>query len=74
MATLSGVLRTYSSKWYPRTILRASKKNNFVPYEIVANNADEWYGVIWLNKATDATAGGSGITITSNSSTVAFTE
>ena len=74
MATLSGVLRAYSSKWYPRTILKASKKNNFVPYEIIANNADEWYGVIWLNKATDATSGGSGITITDNSSSVAFAE
>ena len=33
----------------------------------------DWFGKIWLNKASDVTEGGSGITLTAGSSTVSVT-
>ncbi len=80
MATISGTLKAYSGKWWPRKVIRASKAFGFVPYEITgpwvnaAPGNRDMFGVVWIKKVAVAGSGGTPITITDDSSTIVVTE
>lgn len=78
---ISCTLKAFPGKWYPRKVIRPSKMFGYVPFEVKAPAAydngspDRYdvYGVIWINKASLVGSGGTGTTITDDSSTCVIT-
>ncbi len=75
MATLTTTISAATNRWYPRDVMRASKKCLAVPFKINADAVNGIMGgIVYLNRATVVGAGGSIITITDASSSLVITE
>lgn len=79
MGTISGTLGAPSKGWF-KALAKASAASGLIAFPITGpENASEptgrsMLGVILLNKASVVGQGGTGITITADSSTVVVTE
>lgn len=79
-ATISCTLKPYGGKWYPRSIMRASKAFGYVPFEIVgpaqagSPGGVACYGVVYLNAASLVGSGGTGWTMNAGTGTLVITD
>jgi hypothetical protein len=75
MATFTAYLKRCSdgaAMWYPRKITRRSDKVPFLIYDTLMDNSISGY--VFLNRASVVGCGGSLVTITDTTSTIAITE
>ena len=75
MAVITGSVKNYSGKWYPRTTIRASQRNKYVPLQILhASDPPVILGVVWVLKSSLVGAEGSTYTIADDAAiTLAYT-